>query len=304
MNTNIDSNEIHRENVEARRNDSRSTEELIHLALTAEDEDTMWELVPILWYRDAGEVLAVSQQLVASNDPKRRQLGANILGQLDIPERVSPHDSLAVLLPLLEQEQNPAVLSAIAVALGHIGDPRIVEPLTRLKNHLDSDVRFGVVQGLSGQNDESAIASLIELSTDPDPQVRDWATFELGSIGDTDTPAVRDALWMRVSDQDNNTRREALRGLAKRGDARVVEPLLEELAQARVDGNTAGYNADEESAAWYQDAVMYDAIVEAGKQLGDPRLYQPLLSVQGLDGQDAGPEDLVEALNRCKPKTL
>jgi len=59
------------------------------------------------------------------------------------------------------------------------------------------------------------VETLVELSGDPAPRVRDWATFGLGS--------------QIVEDPDEDTRVEALRGLAARGDERAIPPLLVEL---------------------------------------------------------------------------
>src|SRR5205814_7161779 len=128
-------------------------------------------------------------------------------------------------LELLETDQDVQVLSAACIALGHLHDPRAVEPLVRLKDHPSEDVRYGVVFGLSGQHDDLAIATLIELSADQDSDVRDWATFELGTILDidgVDTPPLREALPARLSDPDDDTRAEALAGLARRKDERVL----------------------------------------------------------------------------------
>jgi len=69
----------------------------------------------------------------------------------------------------------------------------------------------------------------VELSGDPAPRVRDWATFGLGSQIDRDDTQVRDALMARLEDPDEDTRVEALRGLAARGDERAIPPLLVEL---------------------------------------------------------------------------
>lgn len=75
-------------------------------------------------------------------------------------------------------------------------------------------MRYAVVFGLFGIDDDLAVQTLIELSADVDPQVRDWATFGLGVQIDRDDPAVRHALMARLEDPDIDTRGEAIRGLA------------------------------------------------------------------------------------------
>ena len=83
--------------------------------------------------------------------------------------------------------------------------------------------------------DARAIAALIELSSDPDYDVRNWATFGLGSQIDTDTPAIREALWARLEEPEDEVRGEAWVGLARRGDVRVAAALLRELELHEVD---------------------------------------------------------------------
>jgi HEAT repeat protein len=97
---------------------------------------------------------------------------------------------LAVLLSVLEREADSDVLHAVGIALGHLGDPRAVEPLVRFKNHPSSDVRYGVVFGLLSHEDELAIRTLIELSSDVYYHVRDWATFGLGTQIDANTEEI------------------------------------------------------------------------------------------------------------------
>ncbi len=71
--------------------------------------------------------------------------------------------------------------------------------------------------------------ALIELSADSDFDVRNWATFGLGTLIDLDTPEIREALRQRLDEEDDELRGEAFVGLAKRGDTACIAPLLREL---------------------------------------------------------------------------
>jgi hypothetical protein len=107
---------------------------------------------------------------------------------------------------------------------------RFAVPLLRAsRGHPDNAVRRGVVSGLLGLMDDLAVATLIELSRDQEADIRDWATFGFGSQLDRDDPSIREALIARLDDPDDNTREEALVGLAARGDERAVPRLLFEL---------------------------------------------------------------------------
>jgi HEAT repeat protein len=85
-----------------------------------------------------------------------------------------------------------------------------------------------------GHDEPLAIQSLIELTKDEDARVRDWATFALGQQVDADTPSLRDALIERLTDSDDDARGEALIGLARRGDRRLIPALIDELESESV----------------------------------------------------------------------
>ncbi len=265
------------------RNDPRTDEELLHVALTEEDEDLAWDAIAALHLRGSPDTFEAARQLCASEDANERRVGADILGQLGKEENKFHEESVTILLELLEHEQDTDVLNSVAVALGHRKDPRAIEPLVRLKNHPDEDVRSQVVFGLWTQEDERAINTLIELSTDSDSHVRDWATFGIGSMSETDTPAIRAALMARLTDEDSTTRGEAMVGLARRHDERVVETILAEL-----------------EAGWYGSLLF-----EAATEIADPRLYPVLVGLQEewSDDKDWPYSMLEEAIAACRPHT-
>ena len=216
------------ERMQKRRDDPRSTDELIALALTERDEDAAWDPVVVLHFRATPEVLSKALALCRSSVTKERELGADILGQLGVPERAFSEECFNSLKVMLAKETEPDVLQSIAVAYSHLFDPRAVELLAPLRNHASEDVRLAVVHGLSRHRDDLAIRSLIELSTDKDEDVRNWATFGLGSMIETDTSEIREALFARLADANEEARGEALVGLARRKDGRVFDPLVEE----------------------------------------------------------------------------
>jgi HEAT repeat protein len=166
---------------------------------------------------------------------------------------------------MLAEESEPDVLQSIAVAFGHLFDVRAVQLLAPFRNNPSEDVRLAVVRGLSRHRNDLAISTLIEMSSDDDDDVRDWATFELGSMIETDTPEIRDALFARTTDTNEDAKAEALVGLARRKDERALALILEELTS---------------------DEVGLLAL-EAAEELADARLAPALISLkEGWEGED------------------
>ncbi len=241
---------------EDRRNDPRPTEELIQIALL-EPGNTASDAVAALHYRGSQEVFDAALDLLRSEYPRARAVGSDILGQLGVPNRTFPEETQELFSYLLETETDSEVLYAVCTAISHNSEFGILQPLTRLKDHPDPDIRLGVVYGLLHQKDDLSARTLTELSTDEDARVRDWATFGLGELRDMDTPELRDALASRLSDPDEVVRNEARKGLARREDFRAVQPLVEALS------------ADS----------IFDLDLEAAKELGHPDLLPVLLTL-------------------------
>lgn len=268
---------------------ARSTEELIQALLADPDgarEEGFYTPLYELHQRGTQALFDRSRMLCQSGDPRERRVGADILGQLGSPDTTSFHEgAVQILLAMLEREEDPKVLSAIVMALGHRDDPRAIARLVRLKNHPDVQVRKGVAFGLIGYADERAIATLIELSRDTNNDVRQCAANGLGADLDSDNPAISAALFARLDDADEVVRGEALVGLARRHDERVLATIISDL----------------KSGAW--DTATLDAAME----LGDPRLYPALLQVHAEWDADEDEDQnwpytmLEEALAICQP---
>ena len=168
------------------------------------------------------------------------------------------------------------MLSEVCFALGHINDPRAIEPVAKFKNHPDADVRWGVVHMMTGHVNDLAIKTLIELSADEDDNVRDWATFGIGDVAnlyEIDSPEIREALAARLDDTYLAARLEAITGLAPRKDERALEPLRKELE----DG-------------WYATCAF-----EAATALADSSLLPALLGLREEGKVDGYLEEAIEA---------
>src|SRR3954453_974481 len=236
-----------------------TVDELFALARSAQDEDAYWEAVSALHARGEKRTFDLASVLCDSFAVGERCLGADVLSQLGAAPgssaAESPFASAAgdVLMRLLDEDDEPAVLSSAAIGLGHLREARAIDALVGLASSPDASVRRGVVHGLMGHDDDRAVEALIELSGDSDGDVRDWATFSLGVRIDRDSAEVREALAARLGDPHGDTHAEAVRGLARRRDERALEALL--------GGEAAGEGPAADGSAGGGSATIDEAVV-------------------------------------------
>jgi HEAT repeat protein len=216
--------------------EQRTNEELFQAALQEESEDgPAWDAVAALRRRGTEEVFQLAVRHCQSVVPLERARGLDVLAQLGAgaykPQSERPHlgERLAIAVEHLRDE-NARVVSSAAWALSHIGGDAAISALIEMRNKSDSDVRWAVTCVLHGSQREDAIATLIELMDDTDDNVRDWATFGLGTQCDVDSPQIRDALRMRLNDGFKEARDEAIWGLAQRKDEQGLNMLIDRLS--------------------------------------------------------------------------
>lgn len=187
------------------------------------DHDQAWELVTKAT-QDLESASALAFTMVRSADAVDRKVGCDLLGSLVERDESLREPVLLAALELAASETDHAVHASIARTLGRTGDERALPELLRLAAHPDADVRQDVAASLPLGVDasEPVIEALIRLSADADDDVRNWATFALGQQCQADGTAIRAALWARVDDAFGEVREEAIAGLARRRDARVV----------------------------------------------------------------------------------
>ena len=216
-------------------------EELFAATLIGEyDDEAPWHAVHALCHIGSREVLEAASAWCRSDEPLKRARGADVLAQLgrtsDHPDNNFPDESFAVVVPLAENEKHLLPLSSAIQALGHIADPRAIPLLVRYSTHPKSEVRFAVACACGAfANEAPIVPALLELMRDQDEDVRDWATFALGSLSAIDSPEIRDAFAERLDDASADVVEEALAGLARRRDLRALPLLLERLQQPEVD---------------------------------------------------------------------
>ena len=253
-------------------------------AIANQESDERWEIVRQLHARSDRATFDAACALARSADVNERILGIDILSQIGYADNRPFHqDTLAILLASSEDEQSSATSAAIT-ALGHLADPRSRSAVVRASTDASPDVRCAAATALPRVSGDppapEVITALTRLTDDEDGDVRDWATFGLGSQLDADSAAIRAALTARLHDESGDTAGEALLGLARRHDPLALRPLL---ASLQTDpGNL---------------------IVQAAAELGAREALPALLRLKA-QGWGDGPDRAVldQAIAACGPR--
>lgn len=248
-----------------------------------DDNDLYWDILHALHLRSDPQIFDTAVEWCQSSESCMRALGAAVLSQLGRADRHSPYPfgdaALPILLSLLHDSETEVLCSAIN-ALGHHASYDFLwdsSELVAFANHDSADVRFSVAYALGGsQCDRSdlAVAMMCRLAQDDDYDVRNWALFGLGNLSDADSPQVREVLFQGLSDPDDEIRGEAIVGLAKRQDTRVIPVMLKELALPSVD----------------------NLVIEAAVEFPQP---QYLVHLEELLAANPDNYDLNEAVKKC-----
>lgn len=216
--------------------DPRSVDDLFNDALSTPDEEVYWSAVMALHWRSTAEVLGRAAALARSQCSLQRGLAADVLGQLSVERELFVSERTTTLLEMAAVESDGDVWRTILVAFSHLRVAAGIGVATTQLEHPDANVRHAVSLALAGHDDPRAIEGLIRLSRDESPIVRNWATFGLGTQSELDSAEIREALAARLDDSDLDTRREAMMGLAQRGDERAIPAIMRELSDRGAEG--------------------------------------------------------------------
>jgi hypothetical protein len=208
-----------------------STDRLIRLALSHGSAQRLRDIVGHLHRRGSQVTMARIVRLVRSPNAHRRALGLDIAAQLraggDGVEAGKPFDEATTQAMLVAglADANAGVVQSAVFGLGHSSHATALPALLSHARHPAALVRFALAFTLAKYPAVEATAALVELAADLDDDVRDWATFSLGTLHDADDEHVRARLWANAHDPDRDVRGEAVVGLARRGDLRVIDLL-------------------------------------------------------------------------------
>lgn len=207
-------------------------EKLFFRLINNKSDKTYWDNIRELRSRANANIFNTCVKLIKSSRPKERIIGIDILAQLGLTPRPFFKESHKLFFDILKKEKDPKVLLSVLYAIGHNNEklkPDEISLLISFKNSADEGVREGLVSALLSVDNKLAIDTLIHLTTDKVSHIRDWATFGIGTQIEKDNKKIREALWKRVNDKSQETKLEAIVGLAKRKDIRVKEIIEREL---------------------------------------------------------------------------
>lgn len=214
------------------------TDDLFAMTLCGDyDDDAPWDAVQSLRRLGTREIFDRAADWVQSAEPLKRARGLDVLAQLgktvEHPVNSFPQECYVLVSKALQSEREFQPLRSAIAALGHLDDPRAVPLLAPLHTNPRAAIRFDLACALgSFPNDTLSVKTLLTLMDDVDSDVRDWATFGIGVLGVQDSPEIRESLYRRLNDSDPDTSEEAVVGLAKRHDLRVLPKLIELLTPA------------------------------------------------------------------------
>lgn len=229
-------------------------------------DKSRWDNINVLRKRPSQELFEKCAELIKSNNPKIRKIGIDILAQLGLSPRPFLKETLKIYFELLEVETDPDVLKSLLYSIGHNNDELDKVQIDKICSLIDNEnnwVKEGLVSAILGIDNLTAIEALIKLSSDKLSHIRNWATFGLGTQIERNNKNIREALWERVNDKHQETKLEAIVGLAKRKDKRVNDIIRREII-----GGEYG-------------TLLFEAIIETQEKEFLPLLIHNLTTING-----------------------
>ena len=208
------------------------SEKIFDRLVNNKSQKTYGENISELRKRANEDIHNQAYNLAKSKYDKKKIIGIDVLAQLGFDPRILQKKTITLYFELLENEQGDDVLQALFYSISHNNEKltkRQVLKLIEFKNHKNKDVRFSLVYALSGVDNLKALDTLIELSEDKFSSIRNWATFGIGTLSEQTNEHIIKALWKRMQDKHQETKLEAIVGLANRNQVGVKKQIIQEL---------------------------------------------------------------------------
>jgi hypothetical protein len=210
---------------------TKNRQNLFEKALNAKTQNSYWNAIFELRNFIDDEMIEQCFCLINSKNIKDKIVGIDIISQLGIYRKKFLNDLLDKLFQNLKSEEEELLVSCL-IAIGHNNKKITKQQLKTLSQFTDSkskNIRYALVFAILTLTNEIAINILLKLSDDRSPKVRDWAVFGLGTQIEADNSEIRNMLYKHCFDKDDQTKQEAIIGLANRNDRRIYEIIRAEL---------------------------------------------------------------------------
>ncbi len=267
---------------------SWSTEKIYERLLTNKSKKTYWDNIHELRSRSKKEVFKKAFSLLNSKIKKEKIIGIDVLAQLGFNPRPFKKETLKRYFELLDSESDKEILLSLLYAIGHNNEnlkSNQISKIIQFKNHKAIEVRHGLVFALLGIENKKVIDTLIQLTEDKISSIRNWATFGIGSQIETSNQEIKLALWKRIKDNHQETKLEAIVGLANRGDSEVKKIIIKELEKGEYG------------------SLIFDAIECSNDKDFLPQLEKNLESAKNDDSIDKSwIQDLEQCIEKIKNK--
>jgi len=201
--------------------------QLFHRAYLEEDDEKYMEYINELRKRGNSKVFNLAKEYAYSQDPIKRDISASVLSQIAYKSGAFKGEAIYLLSKLLN-DKNSAVLISAIYAFGYRKCLRYAKKLASFVKLDSKEINEALAFSLGGYENEDAVDTLILLMKNRDFDIRNWATFSLAQITEMNNQKICDTLFANLNDE-KEIRGEAILGLARRKDKRVIEAITEDL---------------------------------------------------------------------------
>jgi HEAT repeat protein len=277
----------------------QANERVLDLALQVllqGDLEQQWSIAKII--PKLGEI-ALQPLLEIVNDSdidlEDRWAAGRILGGFNQPQ------SIATLIAIIQQDEDPELTAIATGALAQIGTPAIAAVTTLLTpTEAGGSARLGLaVRILARIRHSQTIEPLLQLIDDPDPQIRTLVIEALGSFHD---PRIPTLLLSKLTDVAPSVRTAAVVALCLRSDLTTELQLLDRLQPLLFDLNLEVCAATARGLARLPDpgVVLVLAKVLGSHQTPD-RLKSAVILSLGWIGTQPAIDTLIAQLTTASP---